>query len=133
MTRRQAVLLDRLVTFCERCGSPDLPVRIGRVLGCGSFFRGKERPGDVNLIACVVGEHPLFGKFCDLVDGELRKDRTDQPPAERMGRISDSHADPAIKEARSLFVSWLGGFTDRMLFQHMFPVWTSSSVYTHPL
>src|SRR5437660_438244 len=118
MTRRQSVLLDRLVTFCERCGSPDLPWRIERVLGYGSFFRGKGRPGDVDLVARVGARHPLFNKFRDLVVEKVRTGRAPEPPAERMDRIAASHPDPAVNGARALFVSWLAGLTEHGLFGH---------------
>src|SRR5260221_13044739 len=52
MTSRQSALLDRLVTFCDRCGSPDLPVRVGRVLSCARFFRGMDRPAAATALLC---------------------------------------------------------------------------------
>jgi hypothetical protein len=133
MTRRQSVLLDRLVTFCERCDSPDLPLRIDRVLGFGSFFRGKERPADVDLLATIGSQHPLFPTFRDLVGQEITKDEASLTPAERMELTAACHADPDVRRARPLFVSWLGGLSNHKLFGQGLPMWKSPLLYTQHL
>ena len=116
MTKRQAILLDRLVVFCERCGSPDLPLAVVRVLGYGSFFRGKERPGDIDLAVVTGGKHPLFDRFTEIVRNDLGDYRPDLALAGRMKALAASHPDPAVADAADLFAGWLEGMTDNMLY-----------------
>jgi hypothetical protein len=133
MTSRQSVLLGRLVTFCERCGSPDLPLRIDRVYGYGSFFRGKERPGDVDLIATLGDQHPLFPKFRDLMGQYVIEAQGFRTPAARMDLYADVHEEPEVVRARPLFVSWLKGFSEHKLFAPGLPLWMSPVLYTDHL
>ena len=105
-TKRQAVLLERLVTFCERCGSPDLPMRVDRVIGYGSFFRGKERPADVDLLVVVGARHPDFERFSAIVE-KLEKEMPTDIPADRIRKFACAHSDPAIRASADLFCSWL--------------------------
>src|SRR5207253_10012124 len=114
MTKRQGVLLDRLVAFCQRCGSPDLPMKVVRVMGYGSFFRGKDRPADVDLRVVVGERHSDFERFVEIVDEKLERETPDDTPAERMRQFALAHPDPAIRRAADRFASWLTGTTDRM-------------------
>jgi hypothetical protein len=118
LTKRQSVLLDRLVTFCERCDSRDLPIRILRVLGYGSFFRGKDRPGDVDLFLVTGENHPLFDRFVSIVKGKPHRRYQELVPAERMRSIAGKDADPMVAEAAGVFSSWLEGFSHAMLYEH---------------
>ena len=117
-TRRQAVLLERLVTFCERCGSPDLPFRVLRVIGYGSFFRRKDRPGDVDLFVLTGENHPLYERFEGLVKDELSRGGEGLMPADRMRSIASGDPDPAVSQAAGMFAHWLDGFSDAMLYEH---------------
>ena len=116
LTKRQAVLLDRLVAFCERCSSLDLPLRVAKVIGYGSFFRGKDRPGDVDLFVVTGEDHPLFDRFRGIVKGRLGREGGPSTPAERMRSIAE--ADPDVAESAEVFARWLDGFSDAMLYDH---------------
>lgn len=115
-TKRQAVLLDRLVKFCERCARPDLPLQVVRVVGYGSFFRGKDRPGDIDLAVFTGVKHPLFERFVEVVEGELQKFQPGLPLADRMRLLAASHAEPTLKESGGIFVEWLANVTEHMLY-----------------
>jgi hypothetical protein len=116
ISKRQSVLLDRLVAFCERCGSLDLPLRITRIYGYGSFFRRKDRPADVDLTVLCGERHPLFERFVKLVEDDLDESCPALPPNERMRRLADCHPEPEIQDASPMFSSWLEGVSDHMLF-----------------
>lgn len=119
LSERQVLLLEHLVKFCGRCGSPDLPLQIVKVIGYGSFFRGKERPGDVDLFVVTGREHPLYERFRSLVKSELSRRRaSSKSPSDRMRRIAASDPDPAVAQAAGMFAGWLEGFSDAMLFDH---------------
>lgn len=117
MTKRQAVLLERLVTFCGRCGSPDLPMKVDCVIGYGSFFRGKPNPDDVDLIAMVSRRHPGFERFCDLVDKDLRTRRGEATPRDRMRRLARAHPDPEVQRLADVYAAWLGDVSDHWLYE----------------
>ncbi len=119
LSKRQALLLERLIAFCGRCGSPDLPLRIVKVIGYGSFFRGKERPGDVDLFVVTGQNHPLFEKFRSLLKLKLSRHRGGSKlPSDRMRKIAASDPDPVVAQAGGMFVRWVEGFSDAMLFEH---------------
>jgi hypothetical protein len=118
LTKRRAVLLDRVVTLCERCGSEALPIRVGRVLGYGSFFLGIDPPHDVDLFVVAGGRHPLFDRFESILDGEQFHERRDIATPERMKLIAAADPDPAVAAAADTFSGWLEGFSHRMLFHH---------------
>jgi hypothetical protein len=118
LTKRQAVLLDRLVTFCERCGSSGLPFQVLKVIGYGSFFRRKERPGDVDLFVITGENHALYERFEEMVKGGLVRRGKRLAPADRMRLIASSHPDSAVSEAAGMFSEWLDGFSDAMLYDH---------------
>jgi hypothetical protein len=54
MTRRRNILTERLKQFVkEKLLHPHLPVKPVELLGFGSFFREKENPHDIDLVALV--------------------------------------------------------------------------------
>jgi|GEM_PF-5643849 len=116
VSKRQTVLLDRLVAFCERCGSPDLPVRVSQVIGYGSFFRGKEAPNDIDAVVVAPEDHPLFEKFIGIVSDRIGR-RHVASPAEEMRRIAAEHPDPEVAESASPFSDWLRGISFETLFE----------------
>jgi len=50
LTKRQRVLLDRLLTLGNWLSEGKLPVQATEVYGFGSFFWGKAGPRDVDLV-----------------------------------------------------------------------------------
>lgn len=117
MTKRQAVLLVWLVTFCARCGSPDLPMKVDRVIGYGSFFRGEPNPDDVDLLAMVGRLHHGFERFRDLVEKDQKQGRRDAAPDERMRRLARQHPDPEVRRLADVYATWLEGLSDRWLYE----------------
>ncbi|WP_165227540.1 hypothetical protein [Aquisphaera insulae] len=116
ISKRQSVLLGRLVMFCERCGSIDLPVRVSQVIGYGSFFRGKESPNDIDALVVAPDDHPLFDKFIAIVRDQIEK-RYVANPAEKMEQLAASHVDPEVASSSDLFSGWLSGISYDSLFE----------------
>jgi hypothetical protein len=116
VSKRQAVLLDRLATFCDRCGSPDLPVQVSEVIGYGSFFRGKESPNDIDAVVVAPEDHPLFEKFIAIVRDQISRMHV-ASPAEEMLRIAAEHPDPQVAGSARLFSDWLKGMSFETLFE----------------
>jgi len=115
VSKRQAVLLDRLTTFCDRCGSSDLPVQVSQVIGYGSFFRGKESLNDIDAVVVAPEDHPLFEKFIAIVRDQISKMHV-ASPAEEMLRIAAGHPDPEVARSVRLFSDWLKGMSFETLF-----------------
>jgi hypothetical protein len=75
LTKRQKTLYDRLITLGEWANTGELPYHPLEILGFGSFFRGKQKPRDVDLIFRIPKEHlPEFDEFV-LFLREIRYDR----------------------------------------------------------
>lgn len=53
LTDRQRLLMKRLITLGDWANSNELPVCLMEIRGFGSFFRGKPRPRDVDLLIKV--------------------------------------------------------------------------------
>ena len=69
LTDRQQILFDRLVTLGEWVMDGELPLTIFEITGFGSFFRGKPRPRDVDLIVRIQHSErlPEFDKFVEVL------------------------------------------------------------------
>lgn len=76
LTDRQELLIERLVGLGLLAESGELPLDLVEIRGFGSFFRGKPRPKDVDLVVrCHRRPHrPDFARFLEL----LKKIRFDQ-------------------------------------------------------
>ena len=119
LTKRQRVLLDRLLTFGNWLTEGKLPVEIMAVYGFGSFFRGKAKPADMDLVIRCSGDTADFRLFSEL----LRKATFDRgadrflTPCDALLSAFDQHCvrfEPAIADStalRQLFAQWIGGYS----------------------
>jgi hypothetical protein len=125
-TKRQKTLITRLVRLGEMVSNNLLPLNVTEILGFGSFFRGKTSPKDVDLMVRHSGSHdPQFQEFMKLV-AMIRKDvalqRRYREPQLALGEAFDKSKAGMLpglldhSEKRAIFLSWLDGYSWRMLF-----------------
>lgn len=126
LTDRQEVLIERLVGLSGLAASVALPLDVLEIRGFGSFFRGKGRPKDVDLIfRCHRRPHrPDFARFLELLK-KIRFDQTYQDrydnPRDAMDaayRASDQPRLPGFDDSeveQARFRDWLHGHTWNML------------------
>lgn len=131
LTDRQQLLIERLVGLGELAASSELPLDLVEIRGFGSFFRGKPRPKDVDLIVrCHRRPHrPDFARFLELLK-KIRFDQTyeDQyaKPQEAIDAVyqqSDQPRLPGFDDSeveRRRFCEWLHGHTWNMLHARTF-------------
>lgn len=122
-TDRQQVLFDRLVTLGEWATSGELPLKVLEITGFGSFFRGKPRPHDVDLILRVQRpDHlPEFDRFVALIysirnDWDL-EDLCPNPTdaVHHLHSARDQRVLGVTDRDVRRFGRWLGGYSWKML------------------
>ncbi|MDA7980877.1 MAG: hypothetical protein MPJ50_19155 [Pirellulales bacterium] len=126
LTDRQRVLFGRLVTLASWAESGELPCRVLEIVGFGSFFRGKPRPKDVDLIFRIQRpDHtPQFARFLTLLNKIQRSASYYvgfETPKEAMitaHRREDDTWLPGLEEGhveRARFGEWIDGHSWNML------------------
>jgi len=127
LSDRQKLLIERLIEFGRMASERELPFDVVEILGFGSFFRGKERPKDVDLfLRCE--RQPLRTDFVRFI-GLLRKVRYDpeyqgayETPKEAMRVLyerSDAPRLPGFNDGeleQQRFCEWLDGYSWNMLY-----------------
>lgn len=123
-SKRQQVLLDRLITLGQWSTEGRLPVRVLEVYGFGSFFRGKDRPRDVDLLFRRAkedtNEFRLFSKLLDQVCAVPSSSKEVSTPQAALLQAFDEHYSDLIpglidiREQRALFGWWMEGYTWKM-------------------
>jgi len=126
LTARQSLLLSRLVNLAELALDRRLPIDVLEILGFGSFFRGKARPKDVDLvIRCTRGPGHKFVPFSTILRhlcSDLRyQAEFNRPLGAFLDEFDRRHANMipglvSLDEERSLFSEWLEPYSWSMLF-----------------
>lgn len=125
-SKRQQVLIERLVRFGTAVQERRLPLKVCEVLGFGSFFRGKPNAKDVDLVIRHTGlENQQFTDFHAYVE-EIRhnkqlRDRYATPreafiAAYRSKRQNMFPGFVDDDEQVNVYASWLDGYSWSMLF-----------------
>ena len=123
LTDRQQLLFDRLVTLGEWATQGELPLRVLEIRGFGSFFRGKPRPSDVDLIFRVQRpDHlPEFDQFLALLksircDWDLEEQfSTPHRALERLRSNGDDRCTEASDDDYRKFLNWIEPYSWNML------------------
>lgn len=126
LTSRQKLLLSRLVALGQEARDRRLPVEVVEIIGFGSFFRGKERPKDVDLlIRCTREFSRAFAAFRTILETVARDPRNqiefDRPLPAFLDEYDKRHAGMLSgldlgDDERDLFASWLEAYSWPMLF-----------------
>ncbi len=123
LTNRQQLLFNRLVTLGEWASSGAFPMTVLEIRGFGSFFRGKQRPHDVDLLVRVQRPEqlPAFSEFLEILkdiryDWDL-EDRFETPHAAMTGLRSedDERLSGVCDENQQHFLSWIEPYSWNML------------------
>lgn len=123
-TKRQRVLLDRLVTFGQWLSEKRLPVSVLEAYGFGSFFRGKGRPHDVDILLRRSTEDTddfrLFSKLLDKVSYGRTYRKFKTPQAALLNAFDQHYSNliPGLIDVsvqRAVFGEWIEGYTWKML------------------
>lgn len=123
LSERQQILFERLVTLGEWATKGELPSQVLEIRGFGSFFRGKPRPSDVDLILRVQRpDHlPEFDRFITLVksvryDWKLEKRfPTPQEALDRLRSNGDKRCTEATDDEYRKFLNWIEPYSWNML------------------
>lgn len=124
LAEKQRVLLDRLRTFGNWLSQGKLPVEVLEVRGFGSFFRGKTKPRDVDLVIRRAGDTADFRLFSKLLDKATygRYSREFSTPQAALLKVFDQHYShflPGMIDMtaqRHLFEQWIEGYSWAMLY-----------------
>jgi len=127
LSDRQNLLIERLVELGRMASDHELPFDVVEILGFGSFFRGKDRPKDVDLFLRCERQplRPDFERFIAL----LRKVRYDpefqgayETPKDAMRVLyerTDAPRLPGFNDGeleQQRFCGWLDGYSWNMLY-----------------
>jgi predicted nucleotidyltransferase len=124
LTDRQQLLFSRLVTLGEWATNRKFPLRVLEIIGFGSFFRGKPRPNDVDLVLRVENSDRAteLKRLVDLVRS-LRKDwdlqeKFESPSAaiSELVMVKDQRVSDISDVDIDLFLWWIDGYSWNMLF-----------------
>ncbi|HVX13833.1 MAG TPA: hypothetical protein VHC22_21805 [Pirellulales bacterium] len=126
LSSRQKLLLSRLVALGSQARQRQLPVEVTEIFGFGSFFRGKQRPKDVDLLICHTCEHgrafSSFQAILEHIAADVRYQYDfDRPLAAFLDEYDRRHANMlpglvSVDEERELFQRWLEPYSWPMLF-----------------
>lgn len=126
LSSRQKLLMSRLAALGQQALDRQLPVEVTEILGFGSFFRGKQRPKDVDLLIRYARDHGrAFGAFRAILE-HVAQDVSnqydfDRPLAAFLAEYDRRHANMlpglvSVDEERDLFQRWLEPYSWPMLF-----------------
>lgn len=123
LTKRQRVLLDRLLGLGNWLSEERLPLQVTEVYGFGSFFRGKPNPRDVDLVfrrADDTAEFRLFSKLLHKATYDEGPRKFPTPQAALLSVVDRrcSGCLPGMddtKRLRCLFGQWISGYSWAML------------------
>jgi hypothetical protein len=127
LTSRQQTLLDRLIILGQWLGEGRLPMRATEVYGFGSFFRGKPKPRDIDLVLRSSQEETvdfqLFSKLLHTATYGGYSQTFATPQAALLHVFDQHHAGifPGLIDVapqRRLFGEWIDGYTWTMLFDN---------------
>lgn len=123
LTDRQQLLFDRLVTLGDWATKGELPMRVLEIRGFGSFFRGKPRPQDVDLLIRI--QRPEHLPEFDLFVGLLKQIRCDWDLEERydtpmraiaaLASASDERLNGISPPHIKRFLNWVESYSWKML------------------
>jgi len=123
LSKRQWLLLDRLLALGSWLSEGRLPMQVTEVFGFGSFFRGKPGPGDVDLVIRCSNDTADFQLFSDLLHEATYGEGPESFPTPRDALLSvlDRRCGGClpgmtdIARLRCLFERWIKGFSWAML------------------
>ena len=123
LTDRQKILFERLVTLGDWATSGELPLAVFEIIGFGSFFRGKPRPQDVDLIIRTDSQHQPaeFDKLVGILesiryDWDLEeKHATPREAIEGLVRSSDERLPSSSNRELQRFFNWIESYSWNML------------------
>lgn len=138
LTSRQELLLGRLVELGDTARACCFPLDVLEIIGFGSFFRGKRRPKDVDLLIRCSREHTkTFAAFAKIVhhicSDVAYQHRYKRPLSAFLNEFERRNADmlpgfsPSQAE-RSMYGEWLARYSWSMLFPRRMdeaPAWES--------
>jgi len=124
LTDRQQLLFSRLVTLGEWATNRKFPFRVLEIIGFGSFFRGKPRPHDVDLVLRVENSDRAteLKRLVDLVK-TLRRDwdlqekfETPSAAISDLVKLKDQRVSDISDSEIKLFLTWIAGYSWNMIF-----------------
>lgn len=118
--------MSRLAALGQQALQRQLPVEVVEILGFGSFFRGKQRPKDVDLLIRYARDHgPAFNSFRAILEQVAHDVQNqydfDRPLEAFLAEYDRRHANMlprmvSVDEERELFQRWLEPYSWTMLF-----------------
>ena len=123
LTDRQQLLFDRLVTLGDWATNGELPLRVLEIRGFGSFFRGKPRPSDVDLILRVqrpdhLPEFDRFIKVLNAINYDWKLAKRFPTPKDALAGLredGDSRCADVVDEEHRKFSNWVEAYSWKML------------------
>jgi hypothetical protein len=129
LSSRQKSLLKRLSKICDRTLNEQLPIVVEEIWGFGSFLRGKERPGDIDLVIKYSKEVQSFEIFKHLTKGIVKRygysEHRPETPADALTllvlELKVKGIDIVTEQDLATYLGWLEGITWKMVFREMNP------------
>jgi hypothetical protein len=121
LSKRQKLLIRKLHVLGNRAKEEILPVKIYEIVGFGSFFRLKERPGDVDLLIKYSNINSIYDLFKQIMDNvvELYKEDPEKfsMPIDALANYINVHRNslPFLSEYVNVFCSWIENITWGMI------------------
>ena len=108
---------ERLEILCDRVKEWRLPLNIEEIWGFGSFFRLKDRPGDVDLILKYSHSNPDYDTFEQILDRTIPRRSDGDPLKEAFLKIAAIElTEDEFEELSPIFTKWIKGYTWNVIF-----------------